>query len=70
MARDETKFIARDHEGVPSEFTIVEFVTIDDVMEVAMKGAAAQIKFGTPYSSPHDKGTRDFLIRTHVTTGD
>jgi hypothetical protein len=66
MTRDEQKFEAAQRDGSVKEYTIVPFITVDDLMLIAMEGIAGEMFLGVPYKSVQDREVVEFLTRVNV----
>lgn len=65
MARKETSTSITGLGGVKETYRLLEYVTVDDIMEMLMQSTAAEIKTGTTEVLPVDRSVKDFLVRTH-----
>jgi hypothetical protein len=65
--RQEETFKLAQPDGTTKIYTLVPFVTPDDVMVLSAKASAGEIKFGLEYVSPATKAVRDHMILTRVT---
>lgn len=66
--RQESEFKVLQPDGTTKIYTLVPFVTADDLMELAAQAVAGEIKLGVPYESPSSRGVRDQLIVINVTS--
>ncbi len=67
MAREETEFRLTAADGIAKVYTLVPFVTPDDLMVLSMQAIAAEIKLGIEYETPSTREVRDHIILTRVT---
>ena len=67
MSRDQSEFSLTDKDGFTRIYTVVPFVTPDDLMLISMQAIAAEIKFGIEYESPSTREVRNHLILSRVT---
>ena len=65
-ARVESQYEVVGEGGQLSTVQIVEFPTVDDLMLHGMKNIAAELKFGTEYTSVQDRGVVTQLTRIRL----
>jgi hypothetical protein len=68
VSRQESEFRLLQPDGTTKIYTLVPYVTSDDLMVLGMQAIAAELKFGTEYETPAGREVRDQLILTRVTT--
>jgi len=64
--RTEAGWTYRDVSGIKQSVTIVEFPTVDDMLELGMKNIAAQKKFGVEYTSIMSYDIVTQIVRVHL----
>lgn len=68
MARTDNSFSITGEDGVRRRYRVLSDLTVDDLMVLGAKAYVGEVAFGREYSSPFSRATRDYLVRTHVTT--
>lgn len=66
MSREESEFKVLQADGTTKIFTLVEFLTVDDMMSLAAKQVAAEIKFGMAYTPVLTEDITDYLVTVGV----
>jgi hypothetical protein len=67
QGRQEEEFKLIQPDGTTKIYTIVPFVTADDLMLLSMQAVAGEIKYGIPYATPSPREARDQLLLLRVT---
>lgn len=67
QGRVQSEFQLSQPDGTVKTYTLVSFVTPDDLMLLGAKASAVQIKYGIEYASPSTREARNHLILTRVT---
>ena len=65
MARNETSTTILNADGVRETYTLLEFVTVDDILLNQMQSLATEIKTGESGGMGVPRSVKDFLIRTY-----
>ena len=64
MARNEKSTTILNADGVRETYTLLEFITVDDILLNRAKSLAAEIKTGKNPGMDVPRSVKDYLIRT------
>lgn len=67
QGRQEEEFKLIQPDGTTKIYTIVPFITPDDLMQLSMEAIAGERKYGIKYKSPATREARDQVILIRVT---
>lgn len=65
MSRREVTFTVQTDDG-PKTVTILDVVTVDDLVVLGLSAYVHEVRLGTEYTSPFSRGIRDALVRVRV----
>ena len=70
MARNDRKFSIREQDGIRRTFRLMDYVTIDDIMELGQKAVAAEVKGRITYpENMFPRELKDDLVLVHTVAG-
>jgi len=70
VARNDRKFSIREQDGIRRTFRLLDYVTIDDVMENAQKAMAAEVKGRITYPEGlFPRTLKDDLVLVRIVAG-
>lgn len=70
MAREERSFTLTEPAGLRRTYVLLDYMTIDDVMEVAQQAVAARIKGNIAYEEDmFPRALKDDLVRVRIDSG-
>ena len=64
MARDEKTTTILNADGVPETYTLLEFVTVDDILLNQAQAQAQRVRTGDDLGMGVPRSVKDFLVRT------